>query len=183
MLMPVVIGHMLPAGIKGCFAAIMLFAMLAGDGSYMHSWGSIFIQDVVMPFRKTPFTPVQHIRLLRWSIVGVAVFAFLFSLFFKMTDAIALFFNITGAIFAGGAGSVIIGGLYWKRGTTAGAGGAMLAGALTPILGMCAQQMAGHYDPDWRRGGQGLRGSASSSRRHWGHVMTGREVAFLSYAR
>jgi solute:Na+ symporter, SSS family len=178
MLVPVTLGHVLPVGIKGCFAAIMLFAMLAGDGSYMHSWGSIFIQDVVMPLRKTPLTPREHVRLLRWSIVGVAVFAFLFSLFFKMTDAIALFFNITGAIFAGGAGSVIIGGLYWKRGTTAGAWGAMLAGAITPILGMGVQQMAGHYDRIGDAAGRAywLRFITLP----WGHVMTGREVWFLS---
>ena len=39
-----------------------------------------------------------------------------------------LFFAVTGAIFAGGSGAVIIGGLYWKRGTTAAAWTAMIVG-------------------------------------------------------
>ena len=177
MLVPVTLGHILPVGIKGCFAAIMLFAMLSGDSSYLHSWGSIFIQDVVMPFRKAPLTPGQHIRLLRWSISGVALFAFLFSLLFKQTDAIALFFGITGAIFSG-AGSAIIGGLYWKRGTAAGAWGGMLAGGIVPLLGIWVQQMAGHYD----RAGDAA--GVAYWRRFitlpWGHVMTGREIAFVS---
>jgi len=178
MLIPVALGHILPVGIKGCFAAIMLFAMLSGDGSYMHSWGSIFVQDIVMPLRQTPLTQRQHIRLLRWAIGGVAIFAFFFSLLFKQTDAIALFFGITGAIFGGGAGSAIIGGLYWKRGTTAGAWGAMLAGAITPILGIWVQQMAGHCDRIGDAAGKAywLRFITVP----WGHVMTGLEIAFVS---
>ncbi len=178
MLVPVTLSHVLPSGIKGCFAAVMLFAMLACDGSYLHSWGSIFVQDVVMPFRRTPFTPAQHIRLLRWAISGVALFAYLFSLLFRQTDAIVLFFSITGAIFGGGAGAVIIGGLYWKRGTTAGAWGAMLSGAITPLLGIGVQQMASLCA---QRGD--LAGRAFWLKfitLPWGHVMNGLEIAFVS---
>ncbi len=178
MLVPVTLGHVLPPGIKGCFAAIMLFAMLACDGSYLHSWGSIFLQDVVMPFRRTPFTPVQHIRLLRWAIAGVAIFAFLFSLLFRQTDAIVLFFGITGAIFGGGAGAVIIGGLYWKRGTNAGAWAAMLTGALTPILGMGVQQLAAYCGRAGDAAGRAFWLRLITL--PWGHVMNGREIAFVS---
>lgn len=178
MLVPVTLGHVLPFGIKGCFAAIMLFAMLACDGSYLHSWGSIFFQDVVMPFRTTPFTPRQHIRLLRWSITGVAVFAYCFSLWFRQTDAIVLFFSVTGAIFAGGAGAAIIGGLYWKKGTSAGAWGAMLAGAITPILGIWVQQMSNHCDRIGDAAGKVFWQRFITL--PWGHVMNGREIAFVS---
>ena len=178
MLVPVTLGHVLPVGIKGCFAAIMFFAMLACDGSYLHSWGSIFLQDCVMPFRRKPFTPAQHIRLLRWSIAGVAIFAFLFSLLFQQTDAIVLFFSITGAIFAGGAGAAIIGGLYWKRGTNVGAWAAMLAGAITPVVGMAIEQAAAAC----------ARAGDAAGRAFWlqfltipgGHVLNGREIAFVS---
>lgn len=141
MLVPVALGHLLPMGIKGVFCAVMLFALLACDSSYLHSWGSIFIQDVVLPFRKAPVSPEQHIRLLRCSIFGVAAFAFLFSLLFRQTEYILMFFAVTGAIFGGGAGAVVVGGLYWKKGTTPAAWGAMITGSTLAVGGIIIKQI------------------------------------------
>jgi len=107
----------------------------------MHSWGSIFIQDVIVPLRKTPLTPKQHIRLLRWGITGVAVFAFFFSLLYTQTDYILMFFAITGAIFLGGSGCAILGGLYWKKGTTAAAWAGMITGSVLAVGGLVVQQV------------------------------------------
>ena len=115
---PIALGQFLPTGLMGALCAVVLAAFVSTHNTYMHSWGTIFIQDVIMPFRKKPFTPAQHLRLLRLSITGVAVFIFVFSLIFRQTEYIFMFFEITGAIFIGGAGIAIIGGLYWKRGTT-----------------------------------------------------------------
>ena len=90
--------------------AVMLMATIGTHDTYLHSWGAIFIQDVVMPFRNKPFTPEQHLRALRLSILGVCIFIFFFSLIFQQSEYIFLFFAITGAIFTGGSGAVIIGG-------------------------------------------------------------------------
>ena len=147
MRVPVALAHLLPVGIKGVFAAIVFFAMLACDGSYMHSWGSIFIQDVIVPLRKNPLSPQQHIRLLRWAISGVAIFAFIFGLLFKQVDYIAMFFAITGAIFLGGAGCAILGGLYWKKGTTSAAWAGMITGSILGVGGIVIQQIWKVLDP------------------------------------
>ncbi|MCP4250769.1 MAG: sodium:proline symporter [bacterium] len=132
---PVAIAHFLPIGVSGMFLATMLFLMLSTDTTYLHSWGSIVVQDVILPLRKKPFTPEGQLRYLRWSIVGVAVFAFLFSLLFRQTTYILMFFALTGAVYLGGAGSCIIGGLYWSRGTTRGAWAAMITGVSVALLG------------------------------------------------
>ena len=135
---PMAVQSYLPIGVTGCFLLIMLCLMVSTDTTYLHSWGSIFVQDVVLPFRKKPLPADAHMRLLRIAIVGVAVFAFFFGLFFPQTDFIYMFFNITGAIYLGGSGAVIIGGLYWSRGTTAGAWGAMVVGSGLSVAGIVA---------------------------------------------
>jgi SSS family solute:Na+ symporter len=131
---PIALAHFLPTGIKGILCAIMLFAWIACDGSYLHSWGSIFVQDVLVPMRKKPFEPQTHLFLLRTAIFGVAVFGFVFSLVFRQTEYILMFFNITGAIYLGGAGAVIIGGLYWKKGTSGAAWTAMITGSFLSVM-------------------------------------------------
>jgi SSS family solute:Na+ symporter len=163
---PVVLTAILPVGLMGAFAAVMIAAFISTHDTYLHSWGSIFIQDVVMPFRKTPFTKKQHLRVLRLSIFGVAVFIFLFSLLFQQSQYIALFFAITGAIFAGGSGSVLIGGLYWKRGTTAAAWSAMLIGSGIAVTGIIIHQIV----DDFFINGQMF----------WGIAMAASVVAYVS---
>ncbi|MCP4246499.1 MAG: sodium:solute symporter [bacterium] len=158
MQVPVALSAMLPVGAMGGLCAVMLAAFISTHDSYLHSWGSIFIQDVVLPFRKKRLTPKQHLLLLRLSTCGVAVFIFFFSLLFRQTEYIFMFFAITGAIFLGGSGSVIIGGLYWKRGTTAGAWATMLVGSTLAVTGIVIRQPgpAGflrtlQLSPGWQR--------------------------------
>ena len=78
----------------------------------------------------------EHLLWLRCSIAGVAIFAFLFSMYVPIVEYIFFFMNITGAIYMGGSGAVIIGGLYWKRATTAGAWAAMFVGSGLAVTGL-----------------------------------------------
>ena len=133
---PAALARLLPPGVVGLFLAAMVAASLGNDTAYLHSWGSIFIQDVVLPFRKEPLPVAAHLRLLRLSIAGVALFAFVFSLLFPLRDYVYMYFLITGAIYLGGSGAVIIGGLYWRKGTTAGAWAALACGGLLAGGGM-----------------------------------------------
>ena len=139
---PFVLSEILPVGLLGAFAALMLAAFISTHDTYLHSWGSIFIQDVIMPFRDKPFDKDTHLRVLRYSIFGVAVFIFLFSLLFSQNQKIALYFALTAAIFSGGCGAVIIGGLYWERGTTAAAWTAMIIGAFIGVGGTLVKQVS-----------------------------------------
>tara|TARA_B100000315_G_C14583851_1_gene591893 strand:+ start:1909 stop:3981 length:2073 start_codon:yes stop_codon:yes gene_type:complete len=145
---PLVLSEILPVGLLGAFAALMLAAFISTHDTYLHSWGSILVQDVIMPFRDKPFDKETHLKALRFSIFGVAFFIFLFSLLFQQNQKIALFFAITGAIFAGGSGAVIIGGLYWKRGTTAAAWTAMITGAVIAVGGIIIKQISAEWLAD-----------------------------------
>jgi SSS family solute:Na+ symporter len=174
---PMALTKLLPVGLMGAFAAVMLAAAIGCNETYLHSWGSIFIQDVVMPLRRKPFAPERHLKLLKLAILAVAVFSFFFSLLFQQSEYIFLFFAITGAIFAGGSGAVIIGGLYWKRGTTAAAWAAMIVGSVVAVGGIVLHQVK----PDFFINGQmfwGLAMAASSLVYVGVSLVTGRRKTF-----
>ena len=136
----VALSQVLPVGLMGLLASVMLMASLTTDSTYLHSWGSIFVQDVVMPIRqlrgRPPWSPRRHLWVLRASATFVAGFAWCFSMLWPLEEYIFMYFQITGAIFTGGAGAVLIGGLYWKRGSTAGAWAAMVTGSTLAVGGV-----------------------------------------------
>lgn len=138
---PVALAYFLPIGIKGLMVTMVILLSCTTHDSYLHSWGSIFVQDVVMPLSKRTLSPEQHIKWLRLSVFGVAVFAFFFSLFYPMGQQILMFFAITGTIWLGGSGAVIIGGLYWRRGTTPAAYCALITGAVLGVSGLIIPQL------------------------------------------
>jgi len=136
MQLPLAMAAILPMGIKGLLCTIMVFISFTCHDTYMHSWGAIFVQDIYMPITRKKFRPHEHINLLRKSITFVAIFAFAFSALYPQNQPILMFFAVTGAIWLGGAGSVIIGGLYTKKGTTVGAYAAMITGAAMGLIGV-----------------------------------------------
>jgi SSS family solute:Na+ symporter len=162
---PLVLTQLLFPGMMGAMTAVMLMATVGTHDTYLHSWGAIFIQDVVMPFRNRPFTQEQHLRVLRLSILGVCIFIFIFSMIFQQSEYIFLFFAITGAIFTGGSGAVIIGGLYWKRGTTGAAWSALITGSVVAVGGIIIKQL----NPDFFINGQ----------QFWGLAMLSSSVIYI----
>ncbi len=162
---PLAVARLLPIGFLGLFCAAMLGAFLSTNDTYLHSWGTIFIQDVVLPFRKKPLSTKAHLRLLKTAIFGVAIFAVVFSYYYEPSQYISMYLALTGAVFVGGAGSAIIGGLYWKKGTTAAAWTAMIVGMLFSGLGIVVKQgfvgvwlraelandVQSVFDPIWRQ--------------------------------
>jgi len=145
--LPIALSHLLPIGIKGLFCVILLMGLFGGDATHLHSWGGIFIQDILVPQRKKPFGPRQHLWALRCSIIGVALFAFVFGAFFPQSQFISMWWTVTMAVFLGGAGSVIIGGLYWKKGTATGAWASMVTGSVLSLGGIVAQTIYRHDFP------------------------------------
>jgi len=118
---PLALGIILPAGLLGLFVAAMFGAYLSTDDTYLHSWGSMMVQDVILPIRAAftdaELSPGAHLRLLRLSILVVALFAFGFGLVYTPNQYVAMWGALTASVWVAAAGSVIIGGLYWSRGT------------------------------------------------------------------
>ncbi len=143
---PIALSYLLPVGVKGLFCVILLMGIFGGDSTHLHSWGSIFVQDILVPLRKKPFGPHVHLYILRCSIIGVAIFAFIFGTFFHLADYITMWFTVTQTIFTGGAGAAIIGGLYWKKGTASGAWVGFVTGSTLSVAGIIVQQVYTYYN-------------------------------------
>lgn len=137
---PLTLIQILPPGAIGLFAAVMLGAAVTTDNSFIHSWGGIFIQDVVAPIYGKPISQKQHIRLLKAAIFGVTAFAFFWSMIFPLKQWIFMYFQITSSLYLSGAGIALIGALYWKRGTVQGAWGAIITGLILTVIGILLRQ-------------------------------------------
>jgi len=129
------LAYILPVGWRGLFLSAMVAAMLSSKSAFLHSFGSIFVQDVVMPFRKTPLDPARHMLWLRLAMLGVTIFAIIFGCVYTQKDNILMFFAITSTLWLAGSGAFLLGGLYWRKGNTYGAYAAMITGCASGLTG------------------------------------------------
>jgi SSS family solute:Na+ symporter len=139
MLLASVMRNVLPVGITGLFCLMMVMMMLSTDDSRIIASSSIIIQDIVVPLRKKPMTPEQHVLWLRLSSLGVVIFFFLFSVFFTQIDYIIMFTTIMSGIWLGGAGTMLVFGLYSRFGNSVGAFGSLIVGSCISVGGAVLQ--------------------------------------------
>lgn len=141
MTVPAAASAILPIGLKGAFVALILGAFLSTHDTYLHSWASILVRDVILPMRTKPVTGRQEIFLLRIAVVVVAVAILLISIFIQPSDYLLKFMFLSASIFIGGAGALLIGGLYTSWGSSWGAWLGLSSGALTASAGIAGQSL------------------------------------------
>ena len=129
MMLPVALRNILPIGIMGLFCLLMVMLLISTDDSRVFNASSTIVQDIVIPFFKKPLTPKQHVLLLRLVSTGVCVFFFVVSIFFVQIDYILMFTTIMGGFWLGGAGPIMIFGLYSRFGNSVGAFCALIFGS------------------------------------------------------
>lgn len=140
MLSPVVFRTIFPTGLTGLVILLMILLMVSTDASRVFNAASTMTQDMILPWLKRSPTPEEHIRLIRCNAVGVAVFFFVFSLLFVQLDYINMFLSIINSLWMGGAGPVVVFGLYSQFGTTAGAFASIFAGSGVALAGLLTQR-------------------------------------------
>jgi Na+/proline symporter len=132
--------QMLPPVMLGLFCLLMVLAMISTDDTRIYSATITLTQDVVMPLRKKPFTPEQHVWALRLVAIGIGVFFFCGSFFMAQLDYIQLFVTLMCTMWLGGCGPVMIFGLYSRFGTTAGAFTSLITGMVMSIGGILVKR-------------------------------------------
>ena len=137
--------ELFPTGILGLFVLLLVVMMISTDDSRIFSSTMTLAQDVVLPFIKKKLTSKQHINMIRAVAVCVGLFFFCGSFFMSQLDYIDLFMTITTSIWMGGAGPVMIFGLYSRRGTSAGAFASLFTGTFVTVGGILIQRNWADY--------------------------------------
>jgi solute:Na+ symporter, SSS family len=132
--------YLLPAGLLGLFCAVTMAALISSHNSFMHAWGGVLLQDIILLFRKEPLGTTAHLWALRASISIVGLTAFLLSIVVNPSQSILMLFAAVNSIWLGPAGAVMLGGLYWKKGTATAAMTTLLAGSAVGVTFFILQQ-------------------------------------------
>ena len=131
---------LLPAGLLGLFCLLLILAMISTDDTRIYSATLTIAQDVILPLKKKPFTPKEHVWMIRFVSIGVGVFFFFGSLFMSQLDYINLFVTIVTMMWMGGCGPVMIFGLYSRFGNTIGAWTSLLSGMFLALFSIVLQR-------------------------------------------
>ena len=123
MIMPTVLHEIFPVGLTGIFCLLMVMMLISTDDSRIFNAAGCIFQDIILPFCKEHLAPKRHISLLRITTLGVTLFFFVVSIFFRQMDYINMFTTIMCAFWTGGAGPIMIFGLYTRFGNLTGAWG------------------------------------------------------------
>ena len=140
MMMPTLIRKIFPVGMIGIFCLLMVMLLISTDDSRIFNASSCLFQDVVLPFFKARLSPEKHLLYLRLMTVGVGVFFLIVSLLFSNLDYIKMFVTIMCALWTGGAGPIMVFGLYSRFGNLTGAWCAIIFGSGHSLFGLIMQR-------------------------------------------
>jgi len=133
--MPIYLGRLLPAGLIGILTAAMVAAFMSTHDSYLLCWSSVIVQDVVDPLCGHRLSTPRRIFWTRTCIVLIGLYILYWGLVYHGQDDIWDYMAVTGAIYFSGAFALLVGGLYVKRASSAGAVMALCAGSMA-VLGL-----------------------------------------------
>jgi len=134
------IGELIPPVIFGIVLAGMLAAFISTVDSYLLTWSTVLVNDVICPLARKPLTPKTHLWLLRIFVALIAIMIYIFGLVYEPTESIIEFMLLTGTMMLG-AGVILIGGLYWKRASTAGAYVAVIFCCVVPVVNLILKRV------------------------------------------
>ena len=140
MMLPVTLRRFFPPVLLALCFMLMVLMMVSTDDSRIFNSASALVQDLVLPFLKKPPSPRAHLLLLKGFCVLVCGIFFTGALFLSQMDFISMFLTISTSIWEVGGGVVVVLGLYWRRGTTAGAYASIFAGGGTALTGIVLQR-------------------------------------------
>ena len=141
--MPVFLSQFVPVGLMGLLVAAMLAADMSTDSSYMLTWASVIYNDILAPFRKTPWSEKKGLFWNRTIVALIGVFLLVYGLWYPLEGSLWDYLTITGTIYLASMSVLLVACCYWKRANNWGAAAAILFGALIPSLYLVLEKVPG----------------------------------------
>ena len=132
--MPLYLARIIPAGLLGLVVAGMVAAFMSTHDSYLLCWSGVITQDIVAPLFG-PLSQRQRIFVTRVGIVLIGIALLVWGLWYEVSTELWNYMAITGTVYLAGVLPVVVGGLYFRWGSSLGAYFALLGG-LTGLLAL-----------------------------------------------
>ncbi len=139
--MPKFLSTFVPVGLMGILIAAMLAADMSTDSSYMLTWGSVIYNDIMAPFRKTPWTEKRGLLVNRTIVALIGVFLLIYGLWYPLKGDLWTYIAITGTVYLSSMSVLLVACCYWKRANAWGAAGAIVVGAAMPVAYLVFEQI------------------------------------------
>ena len=134
--LPRMLATILPAGVIGFVTIGFLSASMSTYDSYLLSFSSIFVQDVVARHYKGILAEKRRMRYTQISILLIGVFIYFWGVYYQFTETVFRYITLTGSLSFAGTLTVLVGGIYFKRTSTGGAYCAFAGSAIPPVIGL-----------------------------------------------
>jgi Na+/proline symporter len=139
-MLPMVIRNFFPRWLTAMLVMLCILLVVSTDDTRIFDSSNTWVQDFILPFFKKPPSQKTHLLMFKSVVVLMGVIFWCGSYFLAQMDYINMFVSIACSIWIAGAGVVVTGGLYWRRGTAAGAYAALAAGGLLALIGLLVQR-------------------------------------------
>ena len=138
--MPIFLGQFVPVGLMGLLLAAMLAADMSSTSSYMITWTSVIYNDILAPFRKTPWSEKRGLLWNRVIVSLIGVFLLLYGLWYPLKGDVYAYLMVTGAIYLASISTMLIACCYWKRANSWGATGSIIVALPFPSPAWCSSK-------------------------------------------
>jgi SSS family solute:Na+ symporter len=139
--MPRYLSAAVPAGLMGLLIAAMLAADMSTDSSYMLTWSSVIYNDILAPFRKTPWSEKKGLLWNRAIVAIIGVFLLLYGLWYPLKGDLWTYLGVTGTIYLASISVLLIAACYWRRANSWGAAAAIVVSAVIPLAYLVMEQL------------------------------------------
>ncbi len=144
--LPLLLGKIVPSGLLGLLVAGLMAAFMSTHDSYLLCWSSVIVRDIIEPITRyfgLELSDSQQIKYTRISIVCIGVFLLAWGIWYPLPASVWNYMAVTGSIYLCGTIVVLVGGMYWRRASSAGAIAALAGGFLSAAVLFLRQDQQG----------------------------------------